>query len=130
MEASSVAAPLTRPPGAGSRWPAFGLSAARASHTSAELMQQTLLPPLLRGANHLARLMGHRAAEPAPCMPRPASRACVLPSRPMFNPTQADVRRIRAACSQSQSGAPAEAIETLASLWIAEHPNTTPTWRT
>ncbi len=47
----------------------------------------------------------------------------MLPSRPMFNPTQADVRRFLCGVhAKAQSGAPMEAIETLASLWIAEHP--------
>ena len=47
----------------------------------------------------------------------------MLPSRPMFNPTQADVRRFLCGVhTKAQSGAPMEAIETLASLWIAEHP--------
>ena len=41
----------------------------------------------------------------------------------MFNPSQADVRRFFCAVhAKSQAGAPMEAIETLASLWIAEHP--------
>lgn len=41
----------------------------------------------------------------------------------MFNPTQADVRRFFCAVhAKAQAGAPMEAIETLASLWIAEHP--------
>lgn len=41
----------------------------------------------------------------------------------MFNPSQADVRRFFcAAHAKAQTGAPMEAIETLASLWIAEHP--------
>ena len=41
----------------------------------------------------------------------------------MFNPTQADVRRFLCGVhAKAQSGAPMEAIETLASLWIAEHP--------
>ena len=41
----------------------------------------------------------------------------------MFNPSQADVRRFFCAVHEkTQSGAPMEAIETLASLWIAEHP--------
>ena len=41
----------------------------------------------------------------------------------MFNPTQADVRRFFcAAHAKQQAGQPMEAIETLASLWIAEHP--------
>ena len=41
----------------------------------------------------------------------------------MFNPSQADVRRFFcAAHAKAQNGAPMEAIETLASLWIAEHP--------
>ena len=41
----------------------------------------------------------------------------------MFNPTQADVRRFLCGVhAKTQSGAPMEAIETLASLWIAEHP--------
>ena len=41
----------------------------------------------------------------------------------MFNPSQADVRRFLCGVhAKSQSGAPMEAIETLASLWIAEHP--------
>ena len=42
----------------------------------------------------------------------------------MFNPTQADVRRFLCGVhAKAQSGAPMEAIETLASLWIAEHPD-------
>ena len=41
----------------------------------------------------------------------------------MFNPSQADVRRFLCAVhAKTQSGQPMEAIETLASLWIAEHP--------
>ena len=41
----------------------------------------------------------------------------------MFTPTQADVRRFFcAAHAKQQAGQPMEAIETLASLWIAEHP--------
>lgn len=41
----------------------------------------------------------------------------------MFNPTQADVRRFFCAVhAKTQAGQPMEAIETLASLWIAEHP--------
>ena len=41
----------------------------------------------------------------------------------MFNPTQADVRRFFCGVrTKMLSGAPMEAIETLASLWIAEHP--------
>ena len=41
----------------------------------------------------------------------------------MFNPSQADVRRFLCAVhAKTLSGAPMEAIETLASLWIAEHP--------
>ncbi len=41
----------------------------------------------------------------------------------MFNPTQADVRRFFCAVhAKAQAGQPMEAIETLASLWIAEHP--------
>jgi hypothetical protein len=41
----------------------------------------------------------------------------------MFNPTQADVRRFFCGVrAKMLSGAPMEAIETLASLWIAEHP--------
>ena len=41
----------------------------------------------------------------------------------MFNPSQADVRRFFCAVhAKTQAGAPMEAIETLASLWIAEHP--------
>ena len=41
----------------------------------------------------------------------------------MFNPPQADVRRFLCGVhAKAQSGAPMEAIETLASLWIAEHP--------
>lgn len=41
----------------------------------------------------------------------------------MFNPSQADVRRFFCGVhSKMQNGAPMEAIETLASLWIAEHP--------
>src|SRR5574337_318756 len=41
----------------------------------------------------------------------------------MFNPTQADVRRFFCAVhAKQQAGQPMEAIETLAGLWIAEHP--------
>ena len=41
----------------------------------------------------------------------------------MFNPSQADVRRFFCAVqTKSQAHAPMEAIETLAGLWIAEHP--------
>ncbi|MHA7598736.1 DUF1841 family protein [Alicycliphilus sp. T452] len=41
----------------------------------------------------------------------------------MFHPTQADVRRFFcAAHAKQQAGQPMEAIETLAGLWIAEHP--------
>ena len=41
----------------------------------------------------------------------------------MFQPTQADVRRFFCGVrTKMLSGAPMEAIETLASLWIAEHP--------
>jgi len=41
----------------------------------------------------------------------------------MFNPTQADVRRFFcAAHAKQQAGQPMEAIETLAALWITEHP--------
>lgn len=41
----------------------------------------------------------------------------------MFNPSQADVRRFFCAVhAKSQAGSPMEAIETLASLWIDEHP--------
>ena len=41
----------------------------------------------------------------------------------MFNPSQADVRRFFcAAHAKASTQQPMEAIETLASLWIAEHP--------
>ena len=41
----------------------------------------------------------------------------------MFHPSQADVRRFFCAVhAKTQAGAPMEAIESLASLWIAEHP--------
>ena len=41
----------------------------------------------------------------------------------MFSPTQADVRRFFCSVfAKAQSGQPMEAIETLASLWIEEHP--------
>ncbi len=41
----------------------------------------------------------------------------------MFNPSQADVRRYFCAVyAKSQAGQPLEALETIASLWIAEHP--------
>lgn len=41
----------------------------------------------------------------------------------MFSPSQADVRRFFCAVhAKAQAGQPLEAIETLASLWIAEHP--------
>ena len=45
----------------------------------------------------------------------------------MFNPTQADVRRFFCAThAKQQAGQPMEAIETLAGLWIAEHPEYQP----
>jgi hypothetical protein len=41
----------------------------------------------------------------------------------MFQPTPADVRRFFcAAHARQQTGQPLQAIETLAALWIAEHP--------
>ena len=41
----------------------------------------------------------------------------------MFNPSQADVRRFFcAAYAKQRAGQPMEAIETWASMWIAEHP--------
>lgn len=41
----------------------------------------------------------------------------------MFQPTQADVRRFFCTVhAKQQAGQPMEAIETLAGLWIAEHP--------
>ncbi|KAF1048500.1 DUF1841 family protein [Xylophilus sp.] len=41
----------------------------------------------------------------------------------MFNPTQADVRRFFCAVyAKARAGQPMEAIETLASQWIDEHP--------
>lgn len=41
----------------------------------------------------------------------------------MFNPSQEDVRRFFCAVyAKSRAGEPMEAIETLASLWIEEHP--------
>ncbi|MEB2348697.1 MAG: DUF1841 family protein [Comamonadaceae bacterium] len=41
----------------------------------------------------------------------------------MFNPSQTNVRRFFCAVlRKQQQGAPMEAIETLAALWIAEHP--------
>jgi Domain of unknown function (DUF1841) len=41
----------------------------------------------------------------------------------MFNPSQADVRRFFCSVhAKTQGGLPMEAIETLASQWIAEHP--------
>ncbi|QEA11986.1 DUF1841 family protein [Comamonas flocculans] len=41
----------------------------------------------------------------------------------MFNPTQADVRRFFCTVQRKQrDGAPLEAIETLAGLWLQEHP--------
>ena len=41
----------------------------------------------------------------------------------MFNPSQADVRRFFCgALSKQQANQPMEAIETLAALWIDEHP--------
>lgn len=45
----------------------------------------------------------------------------------MLNPTQADVRRFFCAThAKQQAGQPMEAIETLAGLWIAEHPEYQP----
>ena len=45
----------------------------------------------------------------------------------MFNPTQADVRRFFCAThAKQQARQPMEAIETLAGLWIAEHPEYQP----
>ncbi|MDP1998151.1 MAG: DUF1841 family protein [Rhodoferax sp.] len=41
----------------------------------------------------------------------------------MFSPSQADVRRFFCSVyAKAQTGQPMEAIETLASLWIEEHP--------
>jgi len=41
----------------------------------------------------------------------------------MFNPSQADVRRFFCSVyAKTRSGEPMQAIETLASLWIDEHP--------
>ena len=41
----------------------------------------------------------------------------------MFSPTQADVRRFFCTTyAKAQAGQPLEAIETIASLWIDEHP--------
>lgn len=41
----------------------------------------------------------------------------------MFNPSQADVRRYFCSVyAKSQAGQPLEALEQIASLWIAEHP--------
>jgi hypothetical protein len=41
----------------------------------------------------------------------------------MFSPSQADVRRFFCAVfAKAQAGQPLEAIETIASLWIDEHP--------
>ncbi len=41
----------------------------------------------------------------------------------MFSPSQADVRRYFCEVyAKSQAGQPLEALETIASLWIAEHP--------
>lgn len=41
----------------------------------------------------------------------------------MFQPSQEEVRRFFCSVyAKAQAGAPMEAIETLASLWIAEHP--------
>ena len=41
----------------------------------------------------------------------------------MFSPTQADVRRFFCSIyAKAQAGQPLEAIETIASLWIDEHP--------
>ena len=42
----------------------------------------------------------------------------------MFSPSQADVRRFFCAVfAKAQAGQPLEAIETIASLWIDEHPD-------
>ena len=47
----------------------------------------------------------------------------VLASRPMFAPSQAEVRRFFCgAWAKSRAGQPMEAIETLAAGWVAEHP--------
>lgn len=47
----------------------------------------------------------------------------VLRLPPMFNPSQADVRRFFCgAWAKSRAAQPMEAIETLASGWMAEHP--------
>ena len=51
----SIAAPLTNR--AGQTVAALNISG-QANRTSAELMQQTLLPPLLRAAQTISRLMG------------------------------------------------------------------------
>ncbi len=47
----------------------------------------------------------------------------VLRFAPMFAPSQADVRRFFCSVhAKARSGEPMEALETLASQWIAEHP--------
>ena len=57
-----------------------------------------------------------------PSRPAGCSHATLTPIM-LFNPTQADVRRFFCSVrSKMQTNAPMEAIETLASLWIAEHP--------
>jgi Domain of unknown function (DUF1841) len=55
---------------------------------------------------------------------KPSARCRSVGDNPaMFNPSQADVRRFFcAAHAKARDGQPMEAIETLASLWIAEHP--------
>ena len=41
----------------------------------------------------------------------------------MFSPSQADVRRFFCQVhAKTRAGEPLEAIETIASLWLAEHP--------
>jgi len=49
--------------------------------------------------------------------------ALVLPCRPMFNPSQDDVRRFFCGVqAKAQAQAPMDALETLAGQWLAEHP--------
>lgn len=57
-------------------------------------------------------------------VPKPAQRPGRLrDNQPMFNPSQADVRRFFCAVyAKQRHHQPMEAIETLAAQWIAEHP--------
>src|SRR5690606_12473710 len=87
-------------------------------------------PGHLAHAGHapaLTRASGGRACARAACGhgtrgPPRGQRRATLPA-PLVHPSPADVRRFFcAAHAKQQAGQPMEAIETLAGLWTAEHP--------